>query len=662
MRRWHCTGIVAATYCCVGILLYWRVITGGVFVFDDFDYILEEPAILQPLRYVWDFTELRYVSFYSFALNHALGGLDPTGYHAVNVGIHVLNAVLVYLLSGRLLSRAATAQGEARATVSWVALFASALFLVHPIQTQAVAYVAQRMASLATFFILLCAVLYVAARERSEIEERRSWAFYGQYLGSAVVCLLGMKTKEIAFTTPLLILLVEALFFQGSRFGRNRFAWALPHVALMVVIPLSLFANELGLGSGQAKIYDRMRVQRQGDLQTLSPYLYFVNQIRVIVLYLRKLFIPTDLHLQYVFDAAYTWKDPRVLSCGAVLGAVVGGVAVLWRRSIGRVGGRWRYVPVVLFGVGWFFLGLSVESSVIPIKDLVFEHRVYLPSAGFFMAVVALLAWAMPRARLRTAGVALAALAAVGVTATYSVGTYRRNEIWTDEVALWGDVSEKAPRSFAAHHNRGVALFQAGKYHESLESLNAAADLFHQSFRTEAAWRDPSISPENAGIVFGFRSKVLILSGQREEAVKDFNRVLNLARAVRNPGRMIPVMTGIADRFLEEGYPAEAERQYSAVLDLRPMDPAIHFARAVARGEQGDYSGAIDDLDTAIAAAPGAPPSYFNRAYFLKEEGRTEEASRDLQIACGAGFKLACEVQQRGWGVTEGHRAAAISK
>ena len=180
----------------------------------------------------------RFIGNLSFAVNFRLGGLDPTGYHLVNVAVHVLNALLLWALIRVTFRTPRLSESSLAPWSGAVATAAALLFVAHPIQTQAVTYVVQRFASLATTFYLLALLLWARWRLRRDAGGGRGLPGAAGYLAVLAAVLLGMRTKEIAITAPLAIALYEAWFFQGR--WRRRLPWLLPVLATLALIPLDL--------------------------------------------------------------------------------------------------------------------------------------------------------------------------------------------------------------------------------------------------------------------------------------------------------------------------------------------------------------------------------------------------------------------------------------
>ncbi|MFQ5480432.1 MAG: tetratricopeptide repeat protein, partial [Thermodesulfobacteriota bacterium] len=368
-------------------LIYSNVI-GAPFIFDDLRYIVDN-AFLRDLSNFYSFGGTRYVVFLSFAVNYAIGGLSPAGYHLVNIAIHALNSVLVFFLIRALFHTPACSSGAGgaagRAVPGFQVAFVTALvFAAHPMETEAVAYVSQRFASLVALFYLLAIYCYISSRLK--FLDRKRGAGFALFAAAFISALIAQKAKETAFTLPAVILLVEFLFFQRAVFSlKNGGRLALPFLALLAVIPLALF-HPLGTAS-QAGIAQTLRHFQLEELATLSRSDYLFTEFTVLVTYIRLLFFPVGQRGDYDYALYHSFFNAAVFFSFVFL-AIIFIVAVYLvirsarsKRVFGLMAG---------FGLLWFFIIISIESSIVPIKDVIFEHRVYLPSAGVFLSLTSL--------------------------------------------------------------------------------------------------------------------------------------------------------------------------------------------------------------------------------------------------------------------------------
>ena len=422
----------------VGIIVY--VNTFQVpFVLDDDWTIVKNPVIRSLDNFYanstgYEFLPNRYVATLSLAINYFFGGLDVTGYHVVNLLIHLLSALLVYALlrltfhtpyfEAQVESDSGSGLGSTSPWLSaffsppfFLPLFAALLFVVHPVQTQAVTYIVQRMTSLATMFYLLSCVFYVLARlsmehtlnvmpengDKTKTIVPLDRVKQGLLLtGSVAAAVLAMKTKEIAFTLPVAILLYEVCFFRG--FWRRRLLCLLPLFATLPIIPMTIL--DFG-GFDSDLLSDPGRQLPVGH--TISTQDYLLTQFRVIVTYLRLLVLPIKQNLDYDYPVYREFFAPPVLLSFLLLVALFAlAVYLFWRtrhsgeKQVKHKSGSERdslatsplataqpvdhsslpYLRLISFGIFWFFLTLSVESSLIPLADVIMEHRLYLPGFG----------------------------------------------------------------------------------------------------------------------------------------------------------------------------------------------------------------------------------------------------------------------------------------
>jgi Tfp pilus assembly protein PilF len=391
--------------------------------------------------------ETRPVGYFTFALNYRLSGLHVTSYHVVNLAIHIANALLLYGLVVLSFRTPRLSGSSLAGNAPFLALLAALLFVSHPIQTQAVTYIVQRLASLATLFYLLALFLYVKARLCDRTFPHATVLF----AASVLAAVLAMRTKEISFTLPATVLLYDLLFLKGS--AKKRLLPFVPMAMTMLIIPMVLLGLTTPLGETIGDIGDRARLATD-----MPRAVYLFTQFRVITTYVRLLFLPVGQNVDYDFPLYTSFFQPGVfMSFVFLLLLFGGGVYLIVRSRRGEPSLR-----LAGFGIIWFFVALSVESSVIPIIDVIFEHRVYLPSAGAFTALACgafLLMGKLGQGKLRTAAIAL-----LGLLPVLCAGAaFRRNHVWRDRVSLWSDVVKKSPGKARAHRGLGDAYGDQGE-------------------------------------------------------------------------------------------------------------------------------------------------------------------------------------------------------
>jgi tetratricopeptide (TPR) repeat protein len=399
----------------------------------------------------------RWFADLTFFLNRQLHGERVLGYHLLNLAIHLSSACVIYLVARQAIEALKrtfhiTGDDERLPFLQlFIPLSTAALFVCHPVQTQAVTYISQRYTSLATLLYAGSLLAYLKARLLSadEAKKRHMWSWGA---GAVVLAVLAMKSKEIALTLPLMAVMIEALLFRG-RLLKNRLFLALC-VGLILVIPLQLVFT-YGAVSPE-NLLDK--VQRAAtETQIISRTDYLLTQFRVVATYLRLLILPINQNLDYDYPEYHSLFALPVLAALLLHITLVGLAMFLFFRSKRQLASGAPLTGICLriasLGIFWFYLALSVESSLIPINDVIFEHRLYLPSVGFFMAATAGCAGiAAQRQRYRTALWAATALLCLALAA----GTLARNRVWSSELALWQDVLEKSP-------NKARARFAIGE-------------------------------------------------------------------------------------------------------------------------------------------------------------------------------------------------------
>lgn len=556
-------------------------------VFDDTLNIIENPYI-HDLRAFSDPTQAssaytmfrsRILGYLSFALNYKIGGLDPRGYHIVNLAVHISSALLVYALF-ILLIKASLALEEAQSGLSSFApLFGALLFAVHPVQTQAVTYISQRFASMSAMFVLLSVVSYLASRVNA------GRLRYALYLLALVSGALGMKTKETAVMGPVMIALAEWMFLQGS--GWRRAAPVAPFLLLMLIVPLTLLAGDISANLiGQAG-----RVSNIAE-PTLGRMDYAITQIAVVTTYLRLLILPIGQNLDYDYPIYHSLLEPRIILGALVLLALAGLGVWLFRRRNVDASSR-----IAAFGIAWFFITLSLESSLLPLSDVIFEHRVYLPSAGIFISVSAL--WYGSKWAQGKAGTIIA-IAAIVILAEAAV---LRNEVWRTEIALWWDVTEKSPNKARPFTNLGNAYASAGRRKEAISA-----------FKRAIALRDGQIEPyANLGMAYAEE-------GDMQKSIEMY------ALALRIDPAHIPTLNGYASALLKLGRTSEAIGLLRRAVEIDTHAPNSYYNLGLVLNMTGDYAGAISAYTSALRIEPGRPDTNTNLGAAYLMTGQNEQA------------------------------------
>jgi tetratricopeptide (TPR) repeat protein len=425
-----------------GLAVYWNSLS-GTFIWDDRTGILGDPGVLH-LGSPRDYLSARGFTRLTFALNVAIGGLDVRGFHVVNIAIHILASTVLYGVVRRTLARL---RPSPTLDSDWLAGAIALLWLIHPLQTQAVTYLVQRHESLMGLCYLT--TLYCAIRH---FETRKSrWA-----LLAIAFCLLGMMTKQVMVTAPLAVLLYSRTFIDPS-FSKS----IARHRILFVGLLGSWLWLWFLLGGGQM---GQMGNPVQGGpsagfaYQGATPRQYLVTQSQVLLHYLRLSVWPNPLCLDYVWPLAEATRViPELLMVSSLVAVSLFG---LWRRHwVGFVG-------------TCFFMILAPTSSIMPIADVAEEHRMYLPLATVVSLGVVLL-WKIgerTHRRYFAAGIAVLAVAC-------AIGTVLRNRDYQDGETMWRKVIALRPGNSRARNNLANLLMDKHRFLEASDVYRAALEL-----------------------------------------------------------------------------------------------------------------------------------------------------------------------------------------
>ena len=481
------------------------------FHFDDNHNIYQNPAIqidnlsFKSLRQAATEspTSRRWLPNASFAINYYFGEKDTSGYHAVNIAIHVITGWMVYLLFVHLLGLHGLA--EWRRYRIEVAALASALWVAHPLQTNAVTYLVQRMTSMAALFCILAVLLYSLGR-RSRSGWRR-WFLLGTALLSGF---FAMASKENSYMLPLLIVAYEVYFLATEAEitrQKRRQQFLLVACGLLVVLLIGVLTGRLtvaGFMSGYS-IRDFTLPER------------LLTETRVVFLYLSLLIypLPSRLNLAYEFPLSTSFLSPPSTMLAIIGLLVLVGLVLYWFR-------RQRLLSFALL---WFLVNLVIESSIIPL-ELVFEHRMYFPSVFLFLAVIAII---YRLAAGRWLWVVRGCI--LGLVLLLAIFTWQRNYVWQDGIRLWSDVLAKAPTSGRANNFLGELLVKKNRFDDAL----------HYFFKALALKHPPHILPHiynNIGFSYMATGRYKLARQYLEKAIRidpnDSTARLNLSLVNKN--------------------------------------------------------------------------------------------------------------------------------
>ena len=559
----------------VGTLAYLTSFEGA-FVFDDLDYV-GTPDVRQLLP-PWDAmfgakNVSRPLIGLSLAINYAISGFNPWSYHVLNLLAHLAATLALWGIVRRtLLTSRLSERFGAKSFV--LSLAVALVWMVHPLQTQAVTYVIQRCESFMGMFYLV--TLYCAIRS-FDSQRKGLW-----YAAAVAACAGGMMSKQVMVTAPLMVLLYDAMFLSGSFREALRKRWLL-YAGLAstgILLVATTLASPVNETAGFA-------------VKSITPLRYFVSEFPVIVHYLRLSLWPDPLVLDY------TWPKTTTLLQAAPYGVVllVLGGATLW--------GLMRRHPAGFAGA-WFFIILSVTSSFMPFSDLAFEQRMYVPLAGVVTLLV-IAGYSLGSQGLRMLSITdeqrmrlgrIMAFATVALILAWLVlMTLRRNVDYQSEITIWSDTLSKRPENYRAHTNLGKRLADLGL-------IDDAMDHYREALRIK-----PShvFALNNLGVL-------LIDLGKTEEGK------VHLQEAVRaNPNYPL-AHYNLGRRFALDQESDEAVRELQIAIKLDPGDADSYYYLGYAHERLGRLQESIDDYKMALRLRPDWPGALTQLARLLASQ------------------------------------------
>ena len=539
------------------------------FIFDDIAHIERDSSIrnLSQLGQVLGDSNRPIIKL-SLAINYAIGGVNVFGYHITNIVIHILAALVLYgiirraLLSNRLRDRYGC-------SAPWVALAASLIWLVHPLQTQTVTYTIQRSESLMGLFYLL--TLYCVIR--STEEHRTLWSIV-----AVAACALGMGTKEVMVTAPFSVLLYDCVFLSRSPYEAVRRRWGL-YLGLAAtwgivfgLVGEQLITNQTSAGFG---------------MQAITKWQYVRTQSGVILHYLRLAFWPYPLVLDYWWQVDLLPRD--FVPKGLVIAGPI--VASIWGMS--------RRSPFGFLGM-WFFLLLAPTSSIMPIFDLAFEHRMYLSLAAVVVLTVVLvhhwLTWVSAPQWIAPTILAV-------VVAALGARTLARNLDYASVIDMWRQVSNIRMDNPRAHTSLGVLLAAKDQDDEAMWHLRWAVQIRP----------DYPIARASLG-------NALQKQGDLDEAIVQYEEALRFKQDYADAHFNLAVAlesNGDQDRAIEH---------YRKTIEIRQDHGEANNNLGAILASQDRYDQAISHFRQAIKFDPKVAESHTNLGRALQHHKKYDEA------------------------------------
>jgi tetratricopeptide (TPR) repeat protein len=555
----------------VGIAAYYNSFNCA-FHFDDFPNIVENLRIrnIKNFSSWWSFNPRRPIGFLTFVLNFHFNGLNVRGYHLVNLSIHLINGLLLYWLVKQTFVTPAVKDKYDNKLQMVIPLFTALVFVVHPIMTEAVTYIVQRLVSLATLFYLLSLNLYIKGR----LNEGSTYHKLKWFIISVIAATCGLLTKEIAYTIVGAVLLYEFCFFKSTvRFRNNKY---LLYVFAFLVVSLLLFFLTV-----RYEKFFKVVEPTEGNVFSITTISYLFTQFRVLVTYIRLLFVPVNQTFDYDYPLSSGFFEMKTMASFLILLALLILAIWLFRKNI------W-----ISFGILWFFLTISVQSSIIARPNLIFEHRLYLSAVGYLFVLIGLFLYFDKLRDMRSVMLAVA----VTLVTVYGVMTFQRNKTWLNSYTFWADNVRKSPNKPRPLNNYGKVLMDYGDYQGAMAYFDKAL-FINPAY--ESAY-------SNRGLAKVYLQKY-------KEAKADLDKAIGLDKLNYSSYNS----RGIARYYLEDTTGALEDFNISIILN--PNYAQAYNNRANILSDLGAYMAALDDYNKAILLNPSYREAFDNREMLKKK-------------------------------------------
>jgi protein O-mannosyl-transferase len=513
----------------------------GRLLFDDVTLPFANPNAAQMPPAFW-IGGVRPVLGATYWANFLISGIHPLGYHLTNVLLHGATALFVFFICDRILA-ISRAPGDRR----WLALFGAALFLLHPLQTESVDYIAGRSELVSGFFYFASFLVFLRSFEKD--------TSLGLALRICLLAGLAVLGKESAISLPAIVILADFYFADepiGKRLRRRVYLY-------------SLFL--IGVLAGGGLILARLAGDKSAGFSAgISPFEYALTQCRAILTYLRLFVIPIGQNGDWAMPFYHSFTDGLAAAYALALLALLALVVWLYKRE-----------RLVSFGLAAFLLMLAPTSSIVPIKDAIAERRMYLPILGLILALLG------AASRIRLAPAFRWTLSAAILLSCAALSSYR-SQVWTSDLSFWRDSARANPGNVRAHVGLGLAMMMRGDCAAAAQEYSIARGA------ASSAQGDTELSGNLAAAY---------------QCNKEPAKALPLYRSIAavKPAASVYNHIGYTEALLGDSEAAMDAFEYALKLD--PNDATAYAYRGTARMALDNPGGAQADFRRALEIDPG---------------------------------------------------------
>lgn len=573
---WLCGAVILTS------LLYWPGLSGPFFLDDISNLAPTVPrdlSLTETLRILGGNTSGptgRPVSVFSFMLTGYAFGFSPFAFKAVNLLIHLLNGLLIGLLTAKLLQADGTQPPRAIRTIS---VLTATLWLIHPMQLSTVLYPVQRMTELAGLFSLLALICYLAIRRR--LNQDRPLPVFGT-LALALCVLLAIFSKENAALLPVFILLIEIYFLKLKTAAPTQRAYLFAVLLVFCLLPIAA-----------GGYYLATHIHSTFSTRNFDLYERLLTETHVLVFYLRNIVMPNLSEMSLFLDGFPITRhiDPSTLLCSSILVALLTIAALSYEKA-----------PVLSFGLLFYFSGQLMESTVIPL-ELAFEHRNYLPLYGLVLPV----AYYLVNSRFLVAP-QLKMLTAALIIVVLSVTTWLRSEQWSDATGFYAASVIDQPDSMRASIGMANVLLAQNRLPQARYFLGRAARLAPQTAAPVIHRLVTYCATNERDLVNALREQAAeriehgLIDGYTVDII---NRLQLLKRDRQCPGVSGAQLVRLTGSLFDNRRASDPQGKYSLMharsLNLagQPAKALPYYRKAISRLPERDIPDVLVELGTA---------------------------------------------------------------
>ncbi|HAJ26401.1 MAG TPA: hypothetical protein DCG53_04015 [Syntrophus sp. (in: bacteria)] len=523
----------------------------------------------------------RPVSYFSFALNYYFGGLDVFGYHVVNLLIHILTAILLFLFIYHTL-RLPLIRDRYEKHVYSIALLSSFLWAINPVHVSSITYIVQRMASMAAMFYIMTMLFYLKGRTSETLKKRILF-----FALAALSGVLAIGTKENAAMLPMSLFMYDLFLIQGVT-KKN----------ILKNLKYGVFAVIVVFAIGMLYIGDISTIQDDYSNRPFTMLERMMTQPRILIFYISLLLYPISSRLMLIHDITlstslfYPWANlPAIFAILLLLAA-----AFWWSRK----------TPFISYCIIFFFLNHLIEGSFISL-ELIYEHRNYLPSMLFFLPLAIITIKALQAFSAKKGMFLILNVAIISIMIIHGMTVYMQNNVYKNEISLWTDNIKKTPNLHYVRHNLAAAYFAAGRLSEAFQEGILALDAY-QAANTRVKSRS-----------YALLAEYYYAMGDHEKTLEHHTQAIKLEAGYHTSYRRI------AEIMIQKNRLQEAEQWIKKGLSIKPSSYAYHAILARILLKQGFPDAAIKEARVSLSlyGNQSEPYSVISDAFKVKKDMTT---------------------------------------